>query len=136
MKTYILQKNQKGRDKWLYTIIDSDGNICASRTSKREYVAATIDGQFFFGRRDLVGCGDHGKALAWARQQMHATMSTYLEEIHSSRKWASKSGYNPDEYVARLKERMGSPEEWIEKMHASGRDLLDRMQVAYFPAIN
>jgi len=133
MKTYILQKNQQGRDKWLYTIVDNENNIVAKRTSKRDYVAATIDGQFFFGRRDLVGYGDHGKALIWARKQMHATTGTYLEEIHSSRKWAAKNGYNPDEYVARLKERMGSPEEWVEKMHAAGRDLLDRMQVAYLP---
>ena len=132
-KNYILQKNQQGRDKWLYTIVDDKNNVVAKRTSKRDYVAATINGQFFFGRRDLVGYGDHGKAILWANQQMRVTTGSYFEEINSSRKWAAKNGYNPDEYVARLKERMGEPEEWVEKTHAAGRDLFERMKVAYLP---
>lgn len=64
MKTYKLLKNQKGRNGWLYTVVDESGNIVATRSSKRDYVACTIDGEMFFGRLDLIGKGDHGRMLA------------------------------------------------------------------------
>lgn len=51
--------NKSGR--FVYTVTDESGNILSTRRSNREYVACTIDGQYYFGRLDLIGKGDHGK---------------------------------------------------------------------------
>ena len=51
-------KNKAG--KFLYEVIDEAGTVLTSRRSNRVYVACTIDGQYYFGRVDLVGKGDHG----------------------------------------------------------------------------
>ena len=63
MKTYKLNKVQKGR-KFEYTVTDEVGTIISQRMSARDYVACTANGEFYFGRLDLVGKGDHGKAIA------------------------------------------------------------------------
>lgn len=60
MATYNLSKEQKGKN-FLYTVTDINGNVISKRTSKREYVACTADGQYYFGRMDLIGKGDHGQ---------------------------------------------------------------------------
>lgn len=49
--------------KFIYQIIDESGKVIAERNSNREFVAATIDGFFFFGRLDLIGKGDHAKHI-------------------------------------------------------------------------
>lgn len=61
----ILRKTETGRKqgRFFYEIIDQQGNVLATRSSNREYVAATPDGGFFFGRLDLIGKGDHGRNL-------------------------------------------------------------------------
>lgn len=133
MKTHILQKNQYGRDKWIYRVIDSEGNTVAQRISKRDYVAATINGKFFFGRFNLIHYGDHGRAERYADKMLGATTGGYVAECSESRKWARKNGYDPDEYVKRLKERMGTPEEWVERQHAAGRELKEGLKIAYLP---
>lgn len=51
-----------------YQVIDGNGVIHATRISKRKYAACTINGQFFFGRLDLIGKGDHGRTLAQLRK--------------------------------------------------------------------
>jgi hypothetical protein len=62
---YILKVTETNNKagKFLYQIIDETGNVVTERRSNREYVAATINGAFFFGRVDLVGKGDHGRYL-------------------------------------------------------------------------
>jgi hypothetical protein len=63
MATYKLSKEQKGKN-FLYTVTDENGNVISKRTSKREYVACTADGEYYFGRMDLIGKGDHGSRIA------------------------------------------------------------------------
>lgn len=59
---YILSKQAKGK-KFQYTVTDENGNIVSTRTSARDYVACTADGNFYFGRLDLIGKGEHGRLL-------------------------------------------------------------------------
>jgi len=62
---YTLNVKETGNKsaKFHYTITDENGNVIQDRKSNREYVAATINGQYFFGRVDLVGKGDHGRQV-------------------------------------------------------------------------
>ena len=60
MAKYILSKKAKGK-KYQYTVTDEKGNVVSTRTSARDYVACTANGEFYFGRLDLIGKGDHGK---------------------------------------------------------------------------
>lgn len=62
MAKYILSKKAKGK-KYQYTVTNEKGNIISTRTSVRDYVACTANGEFYFGRLDLIGKGDHGKEL-------------------------------------------------------------------------
>ena len=65
MKKYTLTKTDTGHKsgRFLYTITDETGAVLSTRKSDREYVAATINGQYYFGRLDLIGKGDHGKQV-------------------------------------------------------------------------
>lgn len=63
MKNYTLTKTAKGAQGFTYTVTDEAGNVISTRTSKRNYVACTKDGGFYFGRLDLIGKGDHGRYL-------------------------------------------------------------------------
>lgn len=58
MAKYILSKKAKGK-KYQYTVTDEKGNVISTRTSARDYVACTANGEFYFGRLDLIGKGDH-----------------------------------------------------------------------------
>ena len=62
MATYKLSKIVKGKS-FQYTVTDESGNIISTRTSKNQYVACTVNGEFYFGRLDLIGQGYHGKLL-------------------------------------------------------------------------
>lgn len=64
MNTYKLTATALKNGKTLYQVINEKGEVISKRTSTRKYVACTINGEFFFGRLDLVGKGDHGKILA------------------------------------------------------------------------
>lgn len=65
--TYTLNVKETGNKaaRFHYTITDENGTIISERKSNREYVAATINGQFYFGRLDLIGKGEHGATLKW-----------------------------------------------------------------------
>lgn len=83
----IKQETGKKSAKFLYSIVDENGNVLTTRSSNREYVAATKCGTFFFGRFDLIGKGDHGRWLndiltMWAKFEnkpgdeiVHGTMT-------------------------------------------------------------
>lgn len=62
---YKLIKTETGRKaaKYNYKVVDANGNVISDRNSNRDYVACTIYGDFYFGRVDLVGKGDHGRGL-------------------------------------------------------------------------
>lgn len=62
MATYKLNKTVKGK-KFEYTVTDEKGNVVSKRTSVKQYVACTANGDFYFGRLDLIEKGDHGKLL-------------------------------------------------------------------------
>ena len=63
MAKYILSKKAKGK-KYQYTVTDEKGNVVSTRMSARDYVACTANGEFYFGRLDLIGKGDHGKGIS------------------------------------------------------------------------
>lgn len=62
---YELIKKETGRKngKYNYVVVDGNGQQISERVSDRDYVACTIHGQFYFGRLDLIGKGDHGRQL-------------------------------------------------------------------------
>jgi len=64
---YELQVKETGNKaaKFIYTVVDENGVVISTRSSNREYVACTIDGQYYFGRLNLIGKGDHGKQLKY-----------------------------------------------------------------------
>lgn len=86
METYKLTKTTKGSNH-TYTVTDESGAVLSKRVSKRDYVACTINGKFYFGRLDLIGKGDHGKLLKFCtgrpdKEEALAGVSkiAYLEE--------------------------------------------------------
>lgn len=66
-------KNKAG--KFHYQVIDENGNVISERKSNREYVACTINGQYYFGRIDLVGTGDHGKHINWCKENGQTSLA-------------------------------------------------------------
>lgn len=66
----IKQETGKKSAKYLYSIVDENGNVLQTRSSNREYVAATINGGYFFGRLDLIGKGDHGQRISYCEKSI------------------------------------------------------------------
>lgn len=66
---YSLIKIETGNKaaRFHYTVVDKDGNIKTERKSNRDYVACTINGQYYFGRIDLIGKGEHGRQIKWCQ---------------------------------------------------------------------
>lgn len=59
-----LTKTKKG-DTFIYEVTNENGTLTARRVSKRDFVACTACGVFFFRRLDLVGKGEHGKVIKY-----------------------------------------------------------------------
>lgn len=103
MAKYILSKKVKGK-KYQYTVTDEKGNVISTRTSARDYVACTANGEFYFGRLDLIGKGDHGKGLNRTTEILANPERAYKKQVAyfvpSYRKeWIAE---NPaDEWIAR-----------------------------------
>lgn len=103
MEKYILTKTQKGK-KYLYEVKDENGNVVSKRTSTRDYVACSVSGEFYFGRLDLIGKGDHGKELSRTTEILANPERAYKKQVAyfvpSYRKeWIAE---NPaDEWIAR-----------------------------------
>lgn len=111
---YTLSKEPKGK-KFLYTVKDGNGNIKAKRISARNYVACTVDGEFFFGRKDLIGKGDHGRILSEAYKILEQPQEAYKAReqsfIPSYRKqWEKENPY----------------EEWIKRNEEWAKDVVER----------
>lgn len=58
----VTETNNKSA-KFHYQVLDENGTLISERKSNREYVACTTNGGYYFGRLDLIGKGDHGRAL-------------------------------------------------------------------------
>lgn len=77
MANFILTKTAKGK-KFQYQVIDTTTNeVISSRTSARDYVACTTNGEFYFGRLDLIGKGYHGEQLSWALLVLNSPKKAY-----------------------------------------------------------
>ena len=63
MKLIKQETGKKSGPKYIYSIVDANGNVLETRSSNREYVAATTDAVHLFGRLDLIGKGMHGERL-------------------------------------------------------------------------
>lgn len=83
MKTYKLNVQETGNKagKFTYTVTDETGTVVSSRRSNREYVACTINGEFYFGRLDLIGKGDHGKSIRSASEYNQTVRLNTLNSI-------------------------------------------------------
>ena len=64
--SYTLKVTETGNKaaKFHYQVInDETGEVVSQRKSNNDYVACTINGQFYFGRLNLIGKGEHGNQL-------------------------------------------------------------------------
>ena len=100
MNKYYLTKTSSG-SKFLYQIKErKTGKVVASRFFKDDkYVAATSDGDFFFGRLDLVGKGMHGKLIKRFGAILENPRKVYEEMVpigerkgYPFEKWVSQFG--------------------------------------------
>lgn len=70
MKYKLLKKETQNKSaRYHYTVVDESGKVITERKSNREYVACTVNGAFYFGRIDLIGKGDHGRMIKYAKSQ-------------------------------------------------------------------
>jgi hypothetical protein len=96
----IKQETGKKSAKFIYSIVDENGNVLETRSSNREYVAATICGTFFFGRLDLIGKGDHGRYMRDCQKNIDYVSKKPADEM-------MESGHCTNgQYVERAKERL------------------------------
>ena len=77
----IKQETGKKSAKFIYSIVDENGNVLETRSSNREYVAATICGKFYFGRLDLIGKGDHGRYIKWTKENIVSVSKKPADEL-------------------------------------------------------
>jgi hypothetical protein len=86
MTTYKLTKTETNvkAAKYLYQVIDENGNVLSTRQSNRDYVAATIKGHYFFGRLDLIGKGDHGRNVKEVKQYLPTLTDSSLIDYHKN----------------------------------------------------
>jgi len=57
-----LTKTENKNGTFTYKVINEQGNIIATRTSKNgNYIACSPSGNYYFSRLDLVGKGDSGR---------------------------------------------------------------------------
>lgn len=98
MKKYILTKTAKGK-KFLYEVKDENGKVISNRTSARDYVACTANIEFYFGRIDLIGKGEHGKMLSLATKILSDPKKAYKDQVNYftpdyRKKWIAENPYN------------------------------------------
>lgn len=70
----VTETNNKS-GKFHYQVIDENGNVISERKSNREYAACTTNSGYYFGRKDLVGKGEHGRAIK--HYSKYLTMTKY-----------------------------------------------------------
>lgn len=122
MKTYRLTKTAVKNGKFLYEVKDENNNTISKRTSAREYVACTIDGKYYFGRRDLIGKGEHGRCLNHAREALNYTVEQWDKDRENFRRELSRC-IACERSIQRMSNR---PAEWLEKYEADCRATLEQ----------
>lgn len=106
MGKYILTKTPKGK-KYLYEVKDESGNVISKRMSTRDYVACSINGEFYFGRLDLVGKGDYLQKMTRAQ-----TMANYSEYMYISQR--TKALEEARKCIA-IEKSIGHTQEWMKE---------------------
>jgi hypothetical protein len=86
--------------KYHYTVMSESGEIVSERRSNREYVACTENGEFYFGRLDLIGKGDHGRKIRNYQEQIKNPLDSYRRYLSCARVPAMQF----DEYTKRITE--------------------------------
>ena len=123
MKTYRLTKTELKNGKFLYEVKDENNNTISKRTSTRgHYIACTIDGQFYFGRVDLIGKGMHGQLLNQAIVAKSYSVEQWEKEREEYRKELNKC----IAIERSLQRRYNRDAEWLEKYIAECQEALDR----------
>lgn len=83
MATLIKTETGRKSEKYLYQVIDRDGEVLSERRSNRDYVACTVGGEYYFGRIDLIGKGDHGRSVKyWLSRGEVPPQIAYLTDAH------------------------------------------------------
>ena len=119
MATYKLNKTVKGKQ-IEYIVTDESGNVISKRTSKNQYVACTVNGEFYFGRLDLIGQGYHGKLLNRANLIL-------TDPVKAWDKDARQVSLNPERWKA-----VNPFEEWLKwSRDWAIRRRLDLEKIAY-----
>ena len=122
MKTYRLTKTELKNGKFLYEVKDENNNTISKRTSTRHYAACTIDGQFYFGRVDLIGKGMHGQLL----NQAIVAKSYSVEQWENDRE-AYRRELNKCIAIERsLQRKYNRDSEWLEKYIEDCKQTLER----------
>lgn len=68
----IVKETGSKSGKYFYQVVDETGKVIKERKSNREYVACTVFDNFYFGRLDLIGKGDHGRMMRmWSNMEDH-----------------------------------------------------------------
>lgn len=93
-----LIKTQTKSGKYNYSIVDDNGNVLATRTSSKEYVAANMTGKYFFGRLDLIGKGEHGER--WNNIEKKIKQ---LSELPANEKSDKYSDWTNEQIIENLK---------------------------------
>jgi hypothetical protein len=89
--------------KFHYQVIDENGTIISERKSNREYVACTIDGEFYFGRLDLIGKGNHATYIKYALGYMQMSLEKFNDAFKNPKYTQSK--YEYQEFVEMYKNK-------------------------------
>ena len=156
MKTYRLTKTELKNGKFLYEVKDENNTTISKRTSTRgHYIACTIDGQFYFGRVDLIGKGMHGQLLnqaiiakSYSVEQWEKDREAYRRELNkciaierSVQRQFNRDAEWLEKYIEDCKQSLerrfsiAEREEYIATKLRLGKDLYERMSnIAYLEA--
>lgn len=74
MDTYTLTKEIR-ESEYLYTIIAPDGRELNSRLSAHDYVASTVNGQFFFKDLNDIGKRTHGYYIRYYQDYLQCFLA-------------------------------------------------------------
>lgn len=122
MAKYTLTKKELNNGYKLYAVMNVEGEILSTRKSKRDYVACTINGGFYFGRINLVN--KNGRARAKRLQNAYDLLADPRKRYESLLKLQKTA------YVKPMKEDMPY-EKWAEKYIKLANQEIHDLQLAY-----
>jgi hypothetical protein len=122
MAKYTLTKKELNNGYKLYAVMNVEGVIISTRKSKRDYVACTINGDFYFGRINLVN--KNGRARAKRLQNAYDLLADPRKRYESLLRLQKTA------YVKPMKEDMPY-EKWAEKYIKLANQEIHDLQLAY-----